>query len=96
VADNLRTILASILPRTAQKLHEYLGYEGQLFGTQQVVEDQEEPAANPEIVARWTAEQGGEFVLASTLTLADQRPARFQDRSSNVVTHKYRINIILT
>jgi methionyl-tRNA synthetase len=40
--DNLKTILAPILPQTAQKLHEYLGYEGQLFGTQQVVEYQEE------------------------------------------------------
>jgi methionyl-tRNA synthetase len=40
--DNLKTILAPILPHTAQKLHEYLGYEGQLFGTQQVVEYQEE------------------------------------------------------
>jgi len=40
--DNLKTILAPILPLTAQKLHEYLGYEGQLFGTQQVVEYEEE------------------------------------------------------
>ena len=44
----MKTILAPILPHTpvlthrAQKLHEYLGYEGQLFGTQQVVEYQEE------------------------------------------------------
>ena len=42
VVDNLKTILAPILPHTAQKLHEYLGYEGQLFGTQDVVEYQEE------------------------------------------------------
>jgi methionyl-tRNA synthetase len=42
VVDNLKTILAPILPHTAQKLHEYLGYAGQLFGTQQVVEYQEE------------------------------------------------------
>jgi methionyl-tRNA synthetase len=42
VVDNLKTILAPILPHTAQKLHEYLGYEGQLFGTQQVVEYEEE------------------------------------------------------
>ena len=42
VVDNLKTILAPILPHTTQKLHEYLGYEGQLFGTQQVVEYQEE------------------------------------------------------
>jgi len=42
VVDNLKTIRAPILPHTAQKLHEYLGYEGQLFGTQHVVEYQEE------------------------------------------------------
>jgi methionyl-tRNA synthetase len=42
VVDNLKTVLAPILPHTAQKLHEYLGYEGQLFGTQQVVEYEEE------------------------------------------------------
>jgi methionyl-tRNA synthetase len=42
VVDNLKTILAPILPHTAQQLHEYLGYDGQLFGTQKVVEYQEE------------------------------------------------------
>ncbi len=42
IVDNLKTILAPILPHTAQKLHEYLGYEGRLFGTQQVVEYREE------------------------------------------------------
>ena len=40
--DNLKTILAPILPHTAQKLHEYLGYDGQLFGTQYVEAYQEE------------------------------------------------------
>ena len=40
VVDNLKTVLAPILPHTAQQLHEYLGYEGQLFGTQHVVEAQ--------------------------------------------------------
>jgi methionyl-tRNA synthetase len=40
--DNLKTILAPILPHTAQQLHEYLGYDGQLFGTQHVVEYEEE------------------------------------------------------
>jgi methionyl-tRNA synthetase len=40
--DSLKTILAPILPHTAQQLHEYLGYEGQLFGTQHMVEYQEE------------------------------------------------------
>jgi methionyl-tRNA synthetase len=42
VVDNLKTILAPILPHTAQRLHEYLGCDGQLFGTQHVVEYQEE------------------------------------------------------
>jgi methionyl-tRNA synthetase len=42
VVDNLKTILAPILPHTAQQLHEYLGYKGYLFGTQHVVEYQEE------------------------------------------------------
>ena len=28
VEDNLKTILAPILPHTAQQLHEYRGYEG--------------------------------------------------------------------
>ncbi len=42
VVDNLKTILSPILPHTAQRLHEYLGYEGRLFGTQQVVEYREE------------------------------------------------------
>jgi methionyl-tRNA synthetase len=50
--DNLKTILAPILPHTpvpmhrTQKLHEYLGYEGQLFGTQNVVEYHEETRAH--------------------------------------------------
>jgi methionyl-tRNA synthetase len=42
VVDNLKTLLAPILPHTAQRLHEYLGYDGQLFGTRHVVEYQEE------------------------------------------------------
>jgi methionyl-tRNA synthetase len=50
VVDNLKTILAPILPHTAQRLYEYLGYDGQpfglaqdrLFGTQQVVEYEEQ------------------------------------------------------
>ena len=46
VVDNLKTILAPILPHTSQRLHEYLGYSGQLFGTQQVVEYKEETRAH--------------------------------------------------
>jgi methionyl-tRNA synthetase len=46
VVDNLKTILAPILPHTAQQPHEYLGHDGQLFGTQHVVEYQEETRAH--------------------------------------------------
>ena len=42
VVDNLKMILAPILPHTAQQLHEYLGYDGRLFGTQQMVAYHEE------------------------------------------------------
>jgi methionyl-tRNA synthetase len=55
VVDNLKTILAPILPHTAQKLHEYLGYEGQLFGRQQVVEYEEETRSHQAL----TYDQGG-------------------------------------
>jgi len=42
VIDNLKTLISPVLPHSAQKIHEYLGYDGQLFGTQQVVEYEEE------------------------------------------------------
>jgi methionyl-tRNA synthetase len=38
VIDNLKTILAPFLPHTAQQLHDYLGYDGQLFGNLDIVE----------------------------------------------------------
>lgn len=41
VVDNLKALLSPVLPHTAQKLHEYLGHEGQLFGAQRIVEYQE-------------------------------------------------------
>jgi methionyl-tRNA synthetase len=64
VVDNLKTILAPILPHTAQQLHEYLGYDGQLFGTQHVVEYQEETRSHRALtydhsgaVGTWTPSQ---------------------------------------
>jgi len=41
VVDNLKTLLSPVLPHTAQDLHEYLGYDGKLFGTQRVIDVQE-------------------------------------------------------
>jgi methionyl-tRNA synthetase len=32
VIDNLKTMLAPFLPFSSQQVHEYLGYDGQLFG----------------------------------------------------------------
>ena len=34
--DNLKILLAPFLPFTAERLHEYLGYDGQLFGDQEI------------------------------------------------------------
>ncbi len=34
VIDNLKILFAPFLPHTCQRLHEYLGYQGQLFGRQ--------------------------------------------------------------
>jgi methionyl-tRNA synthetase len=62
--DDLKTILAPILPHTAQRLHEHLGYEGQLFGTQQVVEYQEKTRSHQALtydhsgaVGTWTVSE---------------------------------------
>jgi len=41
VIDNLKVILSPFLPFTSQKVHEFLGYDGQLFGEQKIVEYQE-------------------------------------------------------
>jgi methionyl-tRNA synthetase len=38
VIDNLKTILAPFLPFSAQQVHEYLGYNGQLFGDLKIEE----------------------------------------------------------
>jgi methionyl-tRNA synthetase len=64
VVDNLKTILAPILPHTAEKLHEYLGYDGQLFGAQHVVEYEEETRSHQALtydhsgaIGTWTPSQ---------------------------------------
>ncbi len=38
VIDNLKVLLAPFIPFTSQKLHEYLGYDGQLFGELKIVD----------------------------------------------------------
>jgi len=41
VIDNLKTVLAPFLPFSAQQVHDYLGYDGQIFGTLDIVDYQE-------------------------------------------------------
>jgi methionyl-tRNA synthetase len=50
VVDDLKILLAPFLPFTSQKLHEYLGYEGQLFGEQKIIEYQEQTRAHKALV----------------------------------------------
>ena len=62
--DNLKTILSPILPHTTQKLHEYLGYEGQLFGTQYVVEYEEETRSHNALTCDHSDAVGAERAAA--------------------------------
>ena len=75
VVDNLKTILAPILPHTAQKLYEYLGYEGQLFGTQQVVEYREETRSHHALTYDHTGAIGTWVPSALPLGQALRAPA---------------------
>jgi methionyl-tRNA synthetase len=90
VVDNLKTILAPILPHTVQKLHEYLGYEGQLFGTQHVVEYQEETRSHRALTYDHTGAIG---VWASSALPAGQalrEPAPlFKKLDESVVEEEY-------
>ena len=50
VIDNLKILLAPFLPHSAQQLHEYLGYDGQLFGDLKIEEYQEATRAHKALV----------------------------------------------
>ncbi|MBL8162549.1 MAG: methionine--tRNA ligase, partial [Anaerolineae bacterium] len=50
VIDNLKILLAPFLPFTSQRLHEFLGYDGQLFGELKIVEYQEATRAHKALV----------------------------------------------
>ncbi|MCB9077327.1 MAG: methionine--tRNA ligase [Anaerolineaceae bacterium] len=62
VIDNLKILFSPFLPHTSQQLHDYLGYDGQLFGRQYVeefVETHRRHAAlcydNSQAIGRWQA-----------------------------------------
>jgi methionyl-tRNA synthetase len=50
VIDNLKIVLAPFLPFSSQKVHEYLGYDGQLFGDLNVVLYQESTRSHQGLV----------------------------------------------
>jgi len=50
VIDNLKVLLSPFLPFTSQKVHEFLGYDGQLFGDLHIVEYQEATRAHKGLV----------------------------------------------
>jgi len=65
VIDNLKVLFAPFLPHTCQRLHEYLGYDGPLFGRQYTESFSEENGRqhmalcydNSEAVGRWEPSQ---------------------------------------
>jgi methionyl-tRNA synthetase len=50
VIDNLKVLLAPFLPFSSQQLHEYLGYDGQLFGDLNIVTYQESSRSHQGLV----------------------------------------------
>jgi hypothetical protein len=90
--DNLKTILAPTLcvPHTAQQLHEYLGYEGQLFGTQNVVEYQEETRSHEALTYDHSGAIGTWVPSALSAGQVLRKPAPlFKKLDGRVVEEKY-------
>jgi methionyl-tRNA synthetase len=90
VVDNLKTILAPILPHTAQQLHEYLGYDGQLFGTQHVVEYEEETRSHQALTYDHTSAIGTWTKSALPAGQALRQPAPlFKKLDESVIEEEY-------
>jgi methionyl-tRNA synthetase len=88
--DNLKTILAPVLPYTAQGLHEYLGYNGQLLGTQHVVEYQEETRSHRALTYDHTGAVGTLVVSELPPGQALREPAPlFKKLDESVVEEEY-------
>ncbi|MEO0564695.1 MAG: class I tRNA ligase family protein, partial [Chloroflexota bacterium] len=56
--DNLKTMFAPWLPESSQKVHEYLGYEGQLFGALEIREITEDSRSHLGLVYDGTGAVG--------------------------------------
>lgn len=58
VIDNCKVLLAPFLPFTSQKVHEFLGYEGQIFGDLKIVEYTESSRSHKALVYDGTHASG--------------------------------------
>jgi methionyl-tRNA synthetase len=87
--DNLKTILAPILPHTAQQLHEYLGYEGQLLGKQHVVEYEEETRSHNALTYDHTGAVGTWAPSALPPGQAQRQPAPLFKKLDEGVIEEY-------
>ena len=78
------------MPHTAQQLHEYLGYDGQLFGTQQVVEYEEETRSHQALTYDHSGAIGTWTVSALPPGQALRPPAPlFKKLDESVVEEEY-------
>ena len=90
VIDNLKMLLAPVLPHTAQRLHEYLGNEGQLFGTQRIVEYQEATRSHRALVYDHTGAVGSWTPSRLSPGQALRQPAPlFKKLDESVVEEEY-------
>ena len=58
VIDNLKTLLAPFLPFSSQSVHEYLGYDGQIFGDLTIQTFHEETRSHEALVYDGTTASG--------------------------------------
>ncbi|MBN1815562.1 MAG: class I tRNA ligase family protein [Anaerolineae bacterium] len=95
VIDNLKTLISPVLPHSAQKIvstacGKYLGYEGQLFGTQQVVTYEEETRSHEALTYDHSGAVGTWAVSALPAGQALREPAPlFQKLDEGVVEEEY-------
>lgn len=72
IIDNLKIALAPFLPFSAQELHGYLGYEGQLFGDLNIQTVKEE-TRDHKVLTYDPSQQSGEWAISA---LASGQPLR--------------------
>ena len=90
VIDNLKILFAPFLPHTCQLLHEYLGYEGQLFGrqyTQTFTENERQHIAlcydNSQAMGRWQPSQLASWPTSARTSAAVQKVGAGSGRAGN-------------